>query len=41
MDSVEHLLQFLQKLYPDFINMHEPNTLNTALHLACKHNHMV
>jgi ankyrin repeat protein len=20
--------------------MHEPNTLNTALHIACKHNHM-
>ena len=21
--------------------MHEPNGLNTALHVACKHNHMV
>ncbi|CAF0768923.1 unnamed protein product [Adineta steineri] len=38
LDTVEHLLQFLQKLYPDFINMHEQNTLNTALHVACKHN---
>ncbi|UJR35409.1 hypothetical protein I4U23_028166 [Adineta vaga] len=39
-DSVDHLLQFLQKLYPEFINMHDPNTLNTALHVACKHNHL-
>lgn len=40
-DSVFHLVQFLQKLYPDFINMHEAHTLNTALHVACRHNNMV
>ncbi|CAF2762566.1 unnamed protein product [Rotaria sp. Silwood2] len=40
LDSVLHLVQFLQKLYPDFINMHESNSENTALHIACKHNHM-
>ncbi|CAF1164045.1 unnamed protein product [Rotaria magnacalcarata] len=39
-DSVFHLVQFLQKLYPDFINMHEAHTLNTALHVACRHNNM-
>ncbi|CAF1414359.1 unnamed protein product [Adineta ricciae] len=39
-ESVDHLLEFLQRLYPEFINMHDPNTLNTALHIACKHNHL-
>ena len=41
LDSVEKLVRFLQKPYPEFINMHEANTLNTALHVACKHNQVV
>ncbi|CAF0870949.1 unnamed protein product [Rotaria sordida] len=40
LDSVVHLVQFLQKLYPNFINLHESNSDNTALHVACKHNNM-
>ena len=41
LDSVEHLVHFLQKLYPDFINMQEPTAMNTALHVACRQNHIV
>lgn len=33
-DAVVHLVEFFKTSYPNFVNMREPGTLNTALHVA-------
>jgi hypothetical protein len=34
LDTVERLHSFFSQIYPNFINLKEPGTLNTAAHYA-------
>ncbi|CAF0731036.1 unnamed protein product [Didymodactylos carnosus] len=38
LEVIQHLVEFFRILYPNFINMQDSNTGNTALHIACRYN---